>query len=38
MSNKSSRRGVTSVVALGVKDLPRNASWLLAKALNPGGR
>ena len=25
------------MVALGVRDLPRNASWLMAKALNPGG-
>jgi hypothetical protein len=35
MATKSSRRGVTSLVALGVRELPRNASWLLAKALNP---
>jgi chromosome segregation ATPase len=37
MSNKETQRGgVASMVTTGVKDLPRNASWLLAKALNPG--
>jgi hypothetical protein len=37
MATKSTRQGVTAMMALGVKELPRNASWLLAKALNPIG-
>src|SRR5688572_16389235 len=36
MATKSTPRGLRSMLAVGVKDLPRNASWLMAKALNPG--
>ncbi|MBA3234058.1 MAG: hypothetical protein H0T17_08955 [Propionibacteriales bacterium] len=35
MPSKRSNKGVTSLLALGVKDLPRNTSWLLSKALSP---
>jgi colicin import membrane protein len=37
MPSKGSSRGLSSVLARGVTELPRNASWLLSKALSPVG-
>lgn len=37
MPSKGSGRGVSSVLARGVTELPRNASWLLSKALSSAG-
>src|SRR5687768_7804532 len=34
-STDNSHAGVTGALATGVKDLPRNATWLVAKALSP---
>ena len=37
MANKSEHQGLVASLATGMKDIPRNASWLLGKAMSPGG-
>ena len=36
MPNKSEHQGLVASLATGMKDIPRNASWLLGKAMSPG--
>jgi colicin import membrane protein len=37
MSHKNDRHGLVGTLAAGVKDIPRNATWLVGKAISPGG-
>src|SRR3989337_2381479 len=37
MANKHERAGLVAALATGVKDMPRNASWLLGKAMPSAG-
>lgn len=36
MANKHERPGLVATLATGVRDIPRNASWLLGKAMSSG--
>ena len=37
MSDKNGRHGLVGTLATGMLDIPRNASWLVGKAMSPGG-
>ncbi|MET1131876.1 MAG: Rho termination factor N-terminal domain-containing protein [Aeromicrobium sp.] len=37
MSDKNGRHGLVGTLTTGMRDIPRNASWLVGKAISPGG-